>query len=271
VKHAKALETAARIGFAARGVVYLIVSALAVLAAIGAGGQVTGGTGALRTFLGEPFGWIWLWLIALGLFLFGAWQLWNGAADADSRGNSPNAIAARGGKLLSGLVYFGLAAYAINLAIGFAATSTGDSTEGWTAWLLAQPFGPWLVAAAGAGIAVAGIGFYWKAWSADFKQYLGGKAQARWWAVPLGRAGFVAQGIVFNLIGAFLILAGVQADPSEAEGLGGALRSLQAQPYGWILLGLTAVGLGCYGAFSLAQALHRRINVPNPRRWHRLL
>ena len=73
---AKILETAARIGFAARGLIYLIVSVLAVLAAIGAGGQVTGSTGALRTFLGEPFGWILLWLIALGLFLFGAWRLW---------------------------------------------------------------------------------------------------------------------------------------------------------------------------------------------------
>ena len=87
--------------------------------------------------------------------------------------------------------------------------------------------------------------------------------------MPLGRAGFTAKGVVFNLIGAFLILAGVQADPSEAEGLGGALRSLQGQPYGWILLGLTAIGLGCYGAFSFSEALFRRIKVPNPRRWHR--
>ena len=51
------------------------------------------------------------------------------------------------------------------------------------------------------------------------------------------------------LIGFFLAQAGWQADSSEAKGLGGALATLAQQPYGPWLLGITALGLICYGIY----------------------
>ncbi|HYP19280.1 MAG TPA: DUF1206 domain-containing protein, partial [Chloroflexia bacterium] len=64
------LETLARFGFGARGLVYCLVGGLAVLAAVGSGGQTGGSRSALATLLDQPFGKVILGVIALGLFGF---------------------------------------------------------------------------------------------------------------------------------------------------------------------------------------------------------
>ena len=66
------------------------------------------------------------------------------------------------------------------------------------------------------------------------------------------------------IVGGFLVLAAIHANASEAKGLAGALRTLQQQPYGWVLLGVTALGLFAFGAFQLVVAYYRRIDAPNP-------
>ena len=50
-------------------------------------------------------------------------------------------------------------------------------------------------------------------------------------------------------------------DPKQARGLGGALAALAAQPHGALLLGLVAVGLIAFGAYSLLLARYGRIVV----------
>jgi hypothetical protein len=74
------------------------------------------------------------------------------------------------------------------------------------------------------------------------------------WIVMLGRAGFAARGGVLVLIDAFLTKAALQYDPDQATGIAGALRALQGTSYGAPLLGVTAVGLACFGLFELGQA-----------------
>ena len=69
--------------------------------------------------------------------------------------------------------------------------------------------------------------------------------------------------LVFVLIGGFLILAAWHGNSAEAHGLGGALQALQQQPYGQVLLALTALGLFAFGLFGLVQARYRHIDAPN--------
>jgi hypothetical protein len=75
--------------------------------------------------------------------------------------------------------------------------------------------------------------------------------------------GFAARGVVFLLIGGFLILAAVHSSSSDVHGLGGALQALEQQPYGWVLLSLTALGLFAFGVFGLIQARYRHIDAPD--------
>jgi hypothetical protein len=257
------LELLARLGYAARGAVSLPVGLLALLAAFGRGGATTGSKGALQELLLRPLGDVLLAAVALGLFGFAVWRALQSLLDADGLGSAPKAMAVRAGQAVSGVVHAGLGVFAVSLLVGWG-YGGGDeerSARDWTRWLLARPFGEWLVGAAGLAVAGAGLGMAAKAWTASFARHLAcGPGQERW-VVPLGRAGYAAPGVVFVVIGAFLVAAAYQSDPSEARGLGGALLALQGQPFGRALFGLVALGLAAFGAFGFVEARYRRISA----------
>ncbi len=75
----------------------------------------------------------------------------------------------------------------------------------------------------------------------------------------MGRFGFAATGLVFALIGGFLIVAGYYGRSGEARDMGGVLDIIEAQPFGWALLGVTAMGFMAFGLFGFVQARYRRI------------
>src|SRR5687768_572715 len=68
------VEKFARFGYAAKGVVYCIVGALAALVAFGYGGETTGSRGALDTIANQPFGRVLLGVVAVGLAGYALWQ-----------------------------------------------------------------------------------------------------------------------------------------------------------------------------------------------------
>ncbi len=259
------VEALARFGYGARGVVYGLVGGLALLAAIGSGGQTGGSRSALQTLLSQPFGKVWLFLIALGLFGFCVWRILEALTDADNRGSDMKGWAIRGAHLVSGIIYAGLALFALNLALGRSSGGGGEdqAAQDWTAWLMSQPFGQWLVGLVGLAVFGTGLGFIAKAWRGRVADRLSLPAGRRDWICTLGRMGFAARGIVFLMIGGFLGLAALNASSSQVRGLGGALESLQQQPYGWVLLAVTALGLFAFGLFGLVQARYRHIDAPD--------
>lgn len=258
------IEHFARAGLAARGAVYLLVGGLALLAAIGAGGDVGGNESAIRSLLSQPFGAALIGAIGLGLVFFAAWRIYSAIVDPDGHGDSAKGIGTRAVHGLSGLVNGALAVTALTIALGFGAGGGGDddAAQDWTTFLLSQPFGRWLTAAVGAGVVVAGLFHLWKSWRGDMLKRLSVPAGRRGVALIVGRGGYAARGVVFVVIGGFLIAAALHGDSSEAKGLGGALKTLEDQPYGWALLALVAAGLAAFGAFGFLQALWRRIETP---------
>jgi hypothetical protein len=156
--------------------------------------------------------------------------------------------------------------FAVGLLLGWPSAGGGgeeQSARDWTAWLLARPFGRWLVGGVGLAVVGAGLGMAHVAWSASFMRRLGCDAATARWVVPLGRVGHAARAMVFVTIGAFLLVAAWQADPGEARGLGGALLALRAQPFGRALFALVALGLAAFGAFGFVEARYRRIAAPD--------
>jgi hypothetical protein len=256
------LERLARLGYATEGAMYALIGLLAAGVAFGSGGHATGQRGALEIVAGSPFGGVLVGLIALG---FLGYALWRGvqAIAADGEGTDLKALGKRIGYGVSALVYAALAFSAAGLILG-SASQRGGTPDDWTALLLSWPLGRVLVVCV--GIAAIGLGLreLYQAYKARFLKYLklnqmGEKV--RKWTERWGRLGIAARGIVFGVVGTFLIRAALQYDPQEARGLGGALQTLARQPLGPWLLGAVALGLVAYGLFMLSVARYRHIHT----------
>lgn len=253
----------ARAGYAARGIVFIIVGALAFLAALGPRGEAPGTRGALQELLAQPFGDALLAVVAVGLLAFALWRFVQGGADVDRHGSDAIALIIRAALIVSGIVYLALLTFAVSLLLGNGGGAGEDAAaRDWTARLMAMPFGRWLVAAVGLGVVVTGFATAFKGWKGKFERRLDLPAHARSWAVPVSRFGLVARGFVFALVGGFVIVAAWSFNADEARGLAGALAMLQRQPHGWLLLGVTAAGLAAFGVYGLIEAFWRRIDPP---------
>ena len=254
----------ARTGYAAKGVVYGLVGGLALLAAFTSRGETTGSKGAMRSLLDQSYGRVLLAVVAAGLAGYALWCFVRAIFDPERDGSGWKGLAKRALQFGKGVVHVGLVVAAVGMIRGTGGGGGEDTAlERWTAWLMSFPAGIWLVAAAGATVAVYGANQLYKAWTTDLDDQLSlgrmSPAGARW-TVRFSRFGMAARGVVFAVIGGFLITAALHSDPSEAIGVGGALQKVQEQRYGPVLLGIVALGLMSYGAYELIRARYRRID-----------
>jgi hypothetical protein len=257
------MERFARLGYATEGAMYTLIGVLAAGVAFGVGGRATGQQGALEIVAGSPFGGVLVGLIALGFLGYALWRGVQAIADPDGEGTDLKAVSKRIGYGVSALVYAALAFSAVGLILG-SASEGGGTPDDWTALLLSWPLGQVLVA--GVGTVVAGLGLreLYQAYRARFLEYLKIEEmgeKVRKWSKRWGRLGITARGIVFGVVGTFLIRAALEYDPQEARGLGGALQTLAQQPLGQWLLGAVALGLIAYGLFMLSVARYRHIDT----------
>jgi len=257
--------TLARLGYATKGALYLIIGGLAAQAAVGAGGAIRDKEGALFTIATQSFGRLLLGVTALGLMGYMLWRLVQALGDPEGKGHDTKGLMIRVGYGISGLSYGALEYLATRIALGVGRRGGGDAKQAWTARLLAQPLGSWLVSLVGIIIIGVGLAHFYRAYTAAFMaEYAAGAMSPpqRRWAKRIGRLGLVAYGVTFCLIGGFVVQAARRADPREAKGLGEALAVLAQQPYGAWLLGIVALGLIAYGIFCGSQAVYRRVPVP---------
>jgi len=122
--------------------------------------------------------------------------------------------------------------------------------------------GRWLVLLIGLGVAGAGIAMAVGGVRRTFRKHLRlaqMSSRTRQVVEALGLVGTTARGIVFGVVGVFLVIAAVTFAPDKAQGLDGALRKLAATPLGpWLLVGV-AIGLVTFGVYSWCEARWRKI------------
>ena len=255
----------ARFGYAAKGVVYTIIGGLAALAAFTGGGRTTDSRGAFEEILSQSYGKLLLGAIAVGMAAYAIWRIVQAVKDTENKGSDVKGIARRIGYAAIGVIHIGLAYSAAQLIFGSGGRSRGDAaSKEWTATLLAQPFGQWLVGAVGLGFIVFALSQFYKAYTAKFREKLMTNEMSEkteTFATRTGQAGLSARGVVFGIIGIFLIQAALHSNAGEARGLSGALRALEQQSYGQWVLGIVALGLIAYGLYMLVTAWYRRIII----------
>ncbi|HEX7999287.1 MAG TPA: DUF1206 domain-containing protein [Pyrinomonadaceae bacterium] len=258
------MERVARFGYATKGLVYMVVGALATMTATGYGGQTTDVRGALQEIETQPFGKITLMVVAFGLVGYVVWRWIQALADTEEKGTKLKGILVRIGYAFSGLAYAGLSFTAARILIDVGdPDSSSQVQQRWTERVMSLPYGVWLIELAGASVVGFGLYQIYKGYRAKFRKQLKlgemGKTKDNW-ATWSGRFGYAARGVVFCIVGVFLIQAARHYNPAEVKGLDEVLESLARQSYGPWLLGIVAVGLVSYGFYMLVEARYRRIN-----------
>jgi len=254
----------AEFGFYTKGVLFIVIGALAILVAIGdRSGKLADPTGAMTIVAQYTFGKVLLIIFIAGAFGHGAWNILRGAADVDNAGKSWQGIAKRGIALGVGLFYFFLAWTAWNIVVTVGVeVQNGAVQKTLTAMILALPLGFVLVFLLGLIIIGAGVSECYRGISGKFQETFrlrelqGGR---RKFVSVLGALSFTARAVIFGLIGYFFIMAAIASDANQAVGIDGALLALAQTYYGKTLLFIAAAGLICHGVLSLYEARYRRI------------
>ncbi|WP_343244781.1 DUF1206 domain-containing protein [Streptomyces sp. SID14478] len=255
------VDTGARWGLAARGVLYLLIGLLALRVAFGHGSKEADSSGAIRELAQQPFGKVLVWAVGIGLVGMALWRLTEalfGASGPD--GKKPQKRALSGVRC----VFYGFMAFSV---LSFAVSSRGSEgsdakSQDFTARALDLPMGRWLVGVAGLVVIGIGIGVGLRAAMRKYHKNLK-KVQmsqrVRRAIDVLGVSGGVARGAIYAGAGVFVLIAAAKYDPDKAKGVDGTLRTFAETPAGPWLLAVVAVGLLLFGLFSFALARYRRV------------
>src|SRR5689334_7785856 len=112
-KNSTTIEAIGRVGMVCYGAVYLIVAYLAGQTAFGANPQPADQKGALEKIAATTFGGVVLWVLAIGLFAFGLWQLLLAAVSFHWYADKRKRLGKRAGAAVRGIVGLALGVAAV--------------------------------------------------------------------------------------------------------------------------------------------------------------
>lgn len=237
-------ERVARFGFAASGVLHILLAWIVLRLAFGQGGSADQ-SGALATLSAQTGGTAMLWVAAVALAALGLWHGVEAVVEHDLKDRGKAAAVA--------VVHLALAFSAAKFALG-SGQSSGQQNAGLSAKMMQSGWGSAVLIVV--ALVVIGVGGYhvYKGVSKRFLKHLdsGGGSMI----TPLGIAGYVAKGLVLIGAGLLVIVATLSSDPAKASGVDAAIKTLGSMPFGKILLVLAAIGIAAYGAFNIVRSRH---------------
>ncbi len=244
-------------GYVVLGVVHIIIGAIAISVAVGAGGGEADQGGAMEQISRVPFGTVVLWVIVLGLAALGVWQIAEAFLERDP--DTKKKWGRRVKEVGTALAYFAIGATALVYALGGTSDSSQSTTD-----LQRDPARDSGRRGAARARRARHPGRRRRVRRARHPQGL------REAPVPaagragdgirvLGTVGYIAKGVAVAVVGVLFVVAALTHDPEKAGGLDAALKSLAALPFGQVILWLVGAGLVVYGVYCFARARYARL------------
>jgi len=245
-------------GWAAKGVVYVMLAYLVLQLAFGSAAEEASTTGALKAIAATSPGKIAIIVLGIGLLMFAVGRILEvttlAGPSIDGKDKAKAAILA--------VVYTSLALTAFRIVQQAGTGSGGSSEQKSSAFLLGLPAGRWIVGIVGLAIIAYGALEAYKGVKQDFLGTLrtGEMSSGVRSAAPkIGTAAYVTKGFIAALVGYFFVQSAISYDASEAKGLDAALGEIAQQSWGTIVLTLVATGLLAYGAFAFLESRYRKV------------
>ncbi|MCG2420343.1 DUF1206 domain-containing protein [Aequorivita sp. F47161] len=240
-------KTVAVIGFVSKGIIYLVIGTLSLLAALNMGGESSGTNQALIFLKRQPFGQVLLLLLGVGLLCYSFWMFVQTFNDPENIGTDRKAQMRRFGLFTTGLVYVVVAFLCFYHL--FTYTISDDSNSQYLDFIgpvtLSYIFiGVGIILAVQAVVLIVGV---LKGGLLDQFNLEGQKGSG--FIRVVGQFGFYARAFVVAIIAYFFFRAGIYTDNHEIKGIQDAFSFLDQSAIGRILMAITAVGFISYGAF----------------------
>lgn len=265
-------DSAARVGLAARGLVYLLLAYLVARIALGAlGGQSTSkpasGPGVAQAVAAQDGGGLALFVLGIGMVLYALFSVLDAVLHHDDE--SP-AAKRWGDRILSawGFVVYG--AFSAYCFVTAASEQGGKQTSAqsdrkhtqWSADVLRWPLGWLWLGLLGGILLVIAVFLVTRAARASFRPRLDRDAMSlSMWriAVALGATGYLGRAGLFGLVGWFVLRAAIENDPAQGQGVDGAVRLFADSTAGPYVLWLLVIALSGYGLYMFVESRYRRV------------
>jgi hypothetical protein len=256
---ARWVEPIGRIGLATQGVLYAVMALLALQVASGHSDDRADQRGAIEAVSSQSFGRLLLFALTIGLAFHCVWRLLlayrGGPGDDDAK-----EWIKRAGHLGRALLYAGFTITAARVLFD-ADRGTGGEQRKAASKALDWPAGELVLILVGVAVVGAGLWHASKLVTRSFADDLDLDRRSpalRTTVLVLGSVGYAARGLVFMLVGWFLVQAAIDHDPNESGGLDNALKRLANADYGPGLLRILAVGLFIFGLYRVVDACVRK-------------
>lgn len=262
-RHARAAEDSdaaawgARSGLASRGLLWFVIGLLAVRIAAGRGGTADK-KGAFTALRDQPLGTVLLALLALGFAAHAIFRVLEGTVGRREEKDDKKRWLKRVSSLGRAVIYGSLAVGTVRFLTS--GSGSEDNAKKPTADVMSLPAGRWIVGAVGVGLVVVGLVQGVRGVRQNFLKKLNvPRGVMRTVVKRVGAAGLLGRGLVYALIGGFLVQAAVTYQPAKAKGLDAALKTVARASFGTVLLLVTAIGMLAFAAWSFLEARYRSL------------
>ncbi len=249
----------AKAGLIAKGIVYVLLGALAFMAAFeisNTSNNDVGKSGVFGSIKEWPAGKWLLSILAAGLTCYSIWRLIQAfAANHGKEIKWPKRLR----YLFSALAYLALAFSAAQI-IFYNQQDSSDQNQHWAAEILSKSHGQWLLGLGALAIAAIGIYQVYYGLSEKYKKHVaqgGYHSTIERTLVRTGKIGYVSRGLVWLILAYLLLNAALHASASEAGDTGKAFEFVEGS-FGSVLLGVLGIGLMLYGIFNFIRAQHEK-------------